>query len=648
MGNDNRHETVTTAARSGTHPVPPSPNWSLADLFPSKDSPQLADAFVKLEADADAFAARYQDKITKLSGAKLAKAIAEYEDISERAARIHAFATLSMAVNHGDATWAENMQERVRSSTEKTLFLPLEINKIKEADLIAKIAAPELAHYASWIGNVRAFLPHQLDAPQEAFIHNKTPISEGAWGRLYDMTISDLRFNVQGNLLTDAETFNLINNAVEPSLRREALAEYTRVLGDNEQTFGLIFNTVAALKKMGDEWRAFEDPQSSRHLSNQIEPEIVDTMVKTVRESYPRTSHRYYAWKAKKFKTSRLHLADRNAPLQESTAAPILWDDAKKIILDAFRTLSPDIADIAQKFFDNGWIDAEPRVGKDSGSFCHQTVPSVHPYISMNYFGTPADVMTLAHELGKGVHQVLAASQGHLKSETPITIAETASVFAEMLVFKSLLAQEEDLFAKRALIAAKVEDMLNTVTRQTALYQFEHKLHSERRDKGEVSSERIGEIWIETQKESLGSAVNLDVTGADKLWMVVPHFVHTPFYVYAYAFGDCLVNALYDTYEKTADKKDFVDKYTDLLKAGGSKRHDTALAEFDIDATDPKFWKKGLSVIERYIDDLESLDRQIDKILASKSDFKQAANDIVEKPNREKKPRKVAGGPKKP
>lgn len=636
MGKDQRHEEVTLSGGK-------APSWSLDDLFPSKN---LDAAFEKISSDVREFCTAFQGRVTKLSGAQLGCAIAQYETIIEQMDRISAFAYLSVSADHKQSTWAENVQERLRQHSEKIIFFPLEINKIKEADLLEKFSAPELSRYGSWIGTLRSFRDHQLEDAVEAFIHKKTPVAEGVWSRLYDMTMADMSFTVRGEKLTVAEVSSIINDAQDPALRREAWVEFTSVLGQNAATFALITNATAALKKVGDSWRGFESPDDSRHLSNQIEPAVVTAMVDAVRDGYPKTSHRYYAWKARKFGVARLHPSDRAAPLPDAPDGKLSWDDAKNIVLRAFEKLSPDMAAIAKDFFDKGWIDAEPRQAKESGAFSHPTVPSAHPYILMNFFGSKSDVMTLAHELGHGVHQVMAGAQGHLKSDTPLTLAETASIFGEMLAFKELLSAEEDLIAKRALIAAKVEDMLNTVARQTAFFTFEKKVHEERRDKGELPPARINDIWLETQKESLGPAVNMDVAGAENLWMSIPHFIHSPFYVYAYAFGDCLVNALFDEYEKAVDKTAFVEKYITLLQAGGTRRHDAALAEFGLDCSDPKFWKKGLSVIERYIDQLEALDVKIEQILAAKGEFKQAANDIANPPPRIDS--KQAGGPKAP
>lgn len=622
------------------------PAWDLRALFPGPESPVLDKAFTGLHADALDFSGKYKEKVGKLSGRELAEAIGRYEKISEQADTISAYADLLEASDNDQAKAAAALRDRLRKSTGELLFFPLEINKIKEADLLDKIAAPGLAQHAPWLREVRSFREHQLEDDVERYLHDKKPVAEDAWHRLYDMTMADLRFNVRGKQLTEAETLHILDASNDGALRREAFIEFTRVLGENKSTFALIANTLADLKKVSDKAREFEKPEDSRHLSNQIDGEAVMALVKAVKESYPRTSHRYYAWKAKQFGQARLHPADRNAPLPGSAVADIPWEEAKQTVLGAYARLSPEMAEIGRRFFETNKIDAAPRPGKDGGAFSHPVTPSAHPFILMNYFGAPGDVMTLAHELGHGIHQVLAAGQGHLKSQTPLTLAETASIFGEMLAFRALLDGEEDLFKKRSLLAGKIEDMLNTVARQTAFFCFEQKVHDERAKKGELAAERIAQLWQETQKESLGPAVNLDVTGAENLWTVIPHFIHTPFYVYAYAFGDCLVNALFDAYDKTADKKDFTEKYIDLLKAGGSKRLAAALEPFGLDASDPQFWKKGLSLIERYLDELEAVDRKIDSVLKSKDEFKAAANDVVTPPDAPADKNVLPKGPK--
>ncbi len=618
--------------KDGHHDKPQGglPAWDLRGLFPPKDSPALERLLSSIDTDAKSFADKYKGRVTRLSGGDLGLAISEYEKVTAAAAQVYGCLDLLDAENRENGSFTASIRDRVNKATAATLFFPLDINKIKEADLLEKISSPELSKYAPWVRKVRSRRDYQLDDTAERYLHEKRIVAEDAWMRMFDMTISDLRFDVRSKKLTEAETWHIIQNSSDGALRREAFNEFTRVLSENKSTFALITNTLAEIKKATDSWREFAKPEDSRHLDNQIDGEVVAELVKAVKDNYPRTSHRYYAWKAKQLGQARLHPADRNAPLPGAKTENISWEDAQKTVLAAFAALSPEMAGIGRKFFEENRIDAEPRPFKDGGAFSHPMTPQSQPHISLNYFGGARDVMTLAHELGHGIHQSLAAAQGHLNAQTPLTLAETASIFGEMLAFRNLVDGEEDLIKKRNLLAAKVEDMLDTVVRQTAFFTFEQKLHDERRQKGELAPERIAQIWQETQKEALGPAVNLDVEGAENLWTHIPHFIHSPFYVYSYAFGDCVVNALFDVYDKTPDKKDFVEKYTELLKSGGTKSLGAALAPFGLDVEDPAFWKKGLSRLERYIDEVEALDAKIAAIMKSKTVFKAAANDIVE------------------
>jgi len=617
-------------------PAPPLPRWDLGDLFPSPESRELQDALEDVATASRAFQTKYKGRVKKLTGQQLGEAVSAFEEISENAARVQIYAQLHQAVDANKAGWAQDIAARLRDAQDPLTFFTLEINKLAENDLLGKIAAPNLAVYGAWIGHVRSMKDHQLTEPAEKYQAQMSSVTEDAWRRLYDQMRTDLRAPFKGEKLTEAEIAHVIDSAADAADRREAYAAYTSALGDSKKAFALITNTLIDLKNVDDRARNFAAPEDQRHLENRIDKDTVAALQSAVQGSYAKTSHRYYSWKAKKFGAARLHPADRNASLPGQEGRTYSWDEAREIVLASFAKISPEMAAIGQQFFDKGWIDAAPRAGKDSGGFSEPATPGTHPYILVNFFGSAGDVMTLAHELGHGIHQVLAAKQGFFLADTPLTLAETASVFGEMLAFKELLSRETDMVAQRNMIAGKIEDMLNTVVRQTAFFTFEQRLHAERIEKGELPAERISALWQETQKQSLGPAVNLDVPGAENLWMSIPHFIHTPFYVYAYAFGDCLVNALYDEYGKAADKKEFADKYLELLKGGGTKRHDAALAEFGFDTTDPLFWKKGLSVIERYIDDLITLDQKIEKTLAKKQDFKDNGADVAKPANDDK------------
>jgi len=449
---------------------------------------------------------------------------------------------------------------------------------------------------------VRAFRPHQLDEELERLLHEKHVAGRAAWVRLFDETAAALRFPVEGETLTAEEAFHRLSDA-DAARRRAAAKAIGAVLGDTARLSAHITNTLAKDKEIEDRWRHYAAPQSERNLSNQVEDAVVEALVGAVRAAYPRLSHRYYRLKARWFDVARLDYWDRNAPLPAADERTIAWDEARDVVLAAYRAFSPELARVGQRFFDNAWIDAAARPGKASGAFAHPTVPSAHPYLLLNYLGKKRDVMTLAHELGHGVHQVLAGPQGALMADTPLTLAETASVFGEMLTFKALLARETDRDRRKAMLAGKVEDMLNTVVRQIAFYTFELGVHTERR-RGELTVDQINAIWLGVQGESLGPAFRFE----DEYrfyWSYIPHFIHSPFYVYAYAFGDCLVNSLYAVYENA--ETGFAERYLDLLRAGGTRRHKELLAPFGLDTTDPTFWAQGLGVVERMIDELEAL-----------------------------------------
>ena len=467
--------------------------------------------------------------------------------------------------------------------------------------MLEKISATApLAHYRPWLEDIAKEKPFQLDDRLEQLFLEKSVTARAAWNRLFDDTIAALRFKVKARELTLEPVLNLMQDPSE-AVRRDASQAIAKTLQANLRTFALITNTLAKDKDIGDSWRGFKDVAESRHLSNRVEPEVVDALVSAVTAAYPRLSHRYYKLKAKWFGKEQLEHWDRNAPLPKAAAKVFPWASARDTVLQAYGDFSPKLAGIARRFFDEGWIDAPVRPGKAPGAFAHPTVPSAHPYVLINYQGKPRDVMTLAHELGHGVHQVLAGHNGALMAPTPLTLAETASVFGEMLTFKALLARTASKAERHAMLASKVEDMLNTVVRQIAFYTFERKLHEERRN-GELTADKISQLWMSVQAESLGPSIRLN-PGYETFWAYIPHFVHSPFYVYAYAFGDCLVNSLYGVYERAQDG--FAERYLAMLSAGGTKHHSDLLAPFGLDARDPAFWQIGLNLIESMIVELE-------------------------------------------
>jgi oligoendopeptidase F len=587
------------------------PEWDLADLYPGFDSPEVKRDLDRAEAECVAFEETYKGKLATLAsgpqaGPALAEAVKRYEAIDDLTGRIGSYASLLYAGNTVDPQRAKfygDVQERTTRAWSHLLFFTLELNRVVDAVLDAAIAQPALARYAPWFRDIRRDKPYELEDRVEQLFHEKSLSSRTAWNRLFDETIASLRFKVDGEELAIEPTLNLLQDPKEER-RRAAAQALAETFKGELRLFTLVTNTLAKDKEISDRWRGFPDVASSRHLSNRVEPEIVDALVAAVRAAYPRLSHRYYALKAGWLGRKRLAHWDRNAPLHEAEDRRIRWDEASDTVLTAYREFSPRMAAVAEKFFANRWIDAPVRSGKAPGAFAHPTVPSAHPYILLNYQGRRRDVMTLAHELGHGVHQVLAAPNGSLMAPTPLTLAETASVFGEMLTFKALLADVTDARERHAMLAGKVQDMINTVVRQVALYTFERKVHTERRQ-GELTAERLGAIWLEVQAESLGPAIELKA-GYETFWTYIPHFIHSPFYVYAYAFGDCLVNSLYAVYEKA--EAGFAERYLEMLAAGGTKHHAELLKPFGLDARDPAFWQGGLSVIERMIDEIEELE----------------------------------------
>ncbi len=586
------------------------PEWNLDDLFPGIDSDFLKNLLERTDAQAKLLNTKYSGKIGNISASDLAKVIVEYEEIDESLARIMSYASLVYAADMSDqesGRFYQSMQEQVTDIATQLLFLTLEINKIDDPTMKRNLADNALAKFEPWLRDVRALRPHQLSDDIERLLLEKQVVGKSAWIRLFDETMADLRFEVElitgTKTYTSAEVFNLLSDK-NNSIRKAAAISIGKVLADNARVFTLITNTLAKDKEVEDKWRHFKEPVSSRNLSNFVEDDVVHALVTSVKERFPDLSHRYYALKARWFGSDHLNYWDRNAPLPDNNEPIIPWHDAVDTVLESYRRFSPKLADIGKDFFDNDWIDAPVRDGKSPGAFAHPTVPSVHPYLLLNYQGKTRDVMTLAHELGHGVHQVLAGSQGHLMSDTPLTLAETASVFGEMLTFRKMLDDTSDVLKRRVMLASKIEDMINTVVRQIAFFEFERRVHNQR-SKGALLTEEICDIWMEVQSESLGPAILLE-DGYRHYWSYIPHFIHSPFYVYAYAFGDCLVNSLYAAYQEKP--QGFELKYLDMLRAGGSLRHKQLLAPFGIDASEPAFWHQGLSVISSLIDELVQMD----------------------------------------
>ena len=586
------------------------PEWQLDHLYPGMEGVEFKNDVEIMGRESHDFATRYKGKLTELAqgdhGAQaLHEAVKTYEAIEDRMGRIISYAGLIYSTdttNPVNGKFYGDTQEVVTAASSELLFFTLELNLIDDALISRLMNEAPLSHFKPWLEDLKRDKPFQLEDRIEQLFHEKSMTGRSAWNRLFDETMASLRFDVDGETLTLEPTLTQLQDA-DGEKRKSAAMALAKTLGENARLFTLITNTLAKDKEISDRWRGFTDVADSRHLANRVEREVVDAMVEAVEAAHPRLSHRYYALKAKWFGKEKLEFWDRNAPLPKVEQRTIPWAQARDTVLDAYAGFAPEMAKIAKRFFDEGWIDAPTRPGKAPGAFAHPTVPSAHPYVLVNYLGKPRDVMTLAHELGHGVHQVLAGPNGALMAPTPLTLAETASVFGEMLTFRQILATTTNPEQRKALLASKVEDMLNTVIRQIAFYSFERKVHTERR-KGELTSDKINEIWMSVQTSSLGPSINLSA-GYETFWAYIPHFIHSPFYVYAYSFGDCLVNSLYGVYQ-SADPK-FVENYFALLAAGGTKHHSELLAPFGLDARDPAFWQIGLNLIEGMIAELEGM-----------------------------------------
>ena len=587
------------------------PEWNLDDLFSAPDGSDFVGAMDKCASDAQKFQAKWRGQLSDAvkDGSELAKAVRSYEDLSDQLGKIGSYAQLYYVGNTTDAERSRffgDVQQKLNDISTGLLFFELELNQLDDDALNKALLDKQLAVYRPWLEDLRKERPHQLDEKIEELFHEKSLTAAGAWNRLFDETMAALQFDVDGESLAIEPTLSLLSDA--DGEKRQAGAEaLAKTLGDNISLFTRITNTLTKDLEISNRWHKFDDIADARHLANRVERSVVDALENAVTSSYPSLSHRYYKMKAKWLGMERLNYWDRNAPLPDEDTSIIKWQDARQTVLAAYEDFDPEMAEIASRFFDNGWIDAPVRPGKTSGAFAHPTVPSVHPYVLLNYQGKSRDVMTLAHELGHGVHQVLAADQGALMAPTPLTLAETASVFGEMLTFRRLLENTKDKKQRKIMLASKVEDMLNTVVRQIAFYTFERRVHTARRE-GELTAEQLGEIWLDVQRQSLGDAIEFH-SGYEHFWAYIPHFIHAPFYVYAYAFGDCLVNSLYGRYLESG--KEFTGKYFDMLKAGGSKHHSELLAPFGLDASDPDFWQIGLKMIAGMIDEIEQLDDEI-------------------------------------
>jgi len=598
--------TLDSEHSTGSSELGQLPDWNLNDLYTATDAKELIRDLNWLEKECNEFAKSYEGKLHSLSDKEMLNCIVRNEKISSISGRIISYAGLLYYQKTTDADRAKflsDMQEKITVFTTKLVFFSLEINSLED-EFLDKLFTKndQLARYKPVFEKIRAMKPYQLNDEIEKFLHDLGIVGD-AWEKLFDETIAGLTFKIGDESLNIEATLNLLTDQNREN-REKATRELARVFSENIKVFTRVHNTQAKEKEIIDRWRGMPTAQMGRHLANQVEPEVVEALRNAVVKAYPEISHRYYELKRKWLGLEIMQVWDRNAPLPMESNKLVTWDEAQKVVTSAYTNFDSRMSDLITPFFNEGWIDAGVKPGKAPGAFAHPTVTDVHPYIMLNYLGKPRDVMTLAHELGHGVHQVLASSQGQMLSSTPLTLAETASVFGEMLTFQQMLDQSCDKNERKVLLANKVEDMINTVVRQIAFYDFECKLHNARRS-GELTPSDINSLWMSVQSESLGPAFEF-VDGYETFWSYIPHFVHSPFYVYAYAFGDGLVNALYATYKE--NPKGFEDKYFNLLSAGGSKHHKELLKPFDLDASDPKFWTKGLSMISGMIDELETFE----------------------------------------
>ena len=575
------------------------PNWNLKDFYSSFKDEAISQDLDIFQKFTKTFKENYKDKLLSHSS-KLENIIEEYENGNEIGDKLGNYAFLIYATNMDVpeiVQFYQDINEKLTEISSDLIFFTNEINDTSDEDF--KRLTNGSGKYKSWLTNIRRFKNHQLEEKSEQILLDKNLTASSSWVRFFEEQINDLKFNLDGKDLNSAGVLNLLSDHDE-KIRKKAAESIESVFKSEVKTFTFITNTLAKDKITNDKWRKYSSPVDSRNLSNNVENDVVEALSKSVTSNYKNISHRYYELKSKIFKKNQLDYWDRNAPYPNSPKTLIKWEEAKDIVLRSYANFDESFKDIVLMFFQNNWIDAELKSGKSPGAFAASTIPSIHPYILTNFHGKTRDVMTLAHELGHGCHQYLSSKQGLLLSSTPLTLAETASVFGEMMTFRTLL-NDSNKDTKKFLLASKIEDMINTVVRQISFFEFEKLIHSARKN-GELSSDQICDFWMTTQTESLGPHIRL-TDGYKYFWTYIPHFIHTPFYVYAYAFGDCLVNVLIQLYDEGLP--DFKNHYIDLLKSGGSKHYSEVLKPFNVDLKNQKSWEKGLSLISGLIDEFE-------------------------------------------
>ncbi|MEO1022812.1 MAG: M3 family oligoendopeptidase [Bacteroidota bacterium] len=579
-------------------------NWDLSDLYSSTHDPALQADKTRILKDADAFAAQYRGKISGLSAGAFKTMMDEYERIQDTAGKIGSFAYLQWSTDTGNAEFGKLVQESNELGSEisqKLVFLDVEWLQVSDEQALELIESEELRFYKHYLEASRRYKEHVLEEKQEQVLSAKSVTGRSAWVRYFDETLGAAKFELDGQQLTEQEALSKLHES-DRDLRRRAHASLSETFGELSRTLTFVFNTLLADKSTNDKLRKYPSWISSRNLANETDEATVQALIDAVTSSYPLVQ-RYYKLKSRLLGLEEMKDYDRYAPIAQNEAT-ITWEQAKAMVLESYTDFHPEMGAITQEFFDKNWIDAAIKPGKRGGAYSASTVPSAHPYVFMNFDGKIRDVQTLAHELGHGVHQYLSRQQGVLQSSTPLTTAETASVFGEMLVFQNLLKEITDPKEKLALIIGKIDDTIATVFRQVSMNRFEHAMHTARREEGELTTERFSELWMEQQRALYGDSVSLtDEYGL--WWSYIPHFLHTPGYVYAYAFGELLVLALYEEYTRQPDG--FADRYLELLGAGGSEWPHELVAKMGLDITDPDFWKKGLASFERMIEEAETL-----------------------------------------
>ncbi len=579
------------------------PKWDLSHLYSSTKEMEID--LEKVDELTKKFSEDFEGKVANLNAEGLLNAVKKFEEIDEISSKVGSYAFLRYITdtqNSELSSFNQNVGEVLADFSGRIIFFTIEINYLPEDGLLSMLKEnSDLAKYSQWFADNRLFKKHQLPKMVEKILYEKNATTGHCWVRLFDEHLGSLAFEFEGKMVDLSQILNSFSSK-DQQVREKAFMSCAKTLQQEMRIFSLIFNVIVKDKSIDDDVRGFKQPISSMNLSNLVEDQVVESLIKTVRNNYENLSHKYYAIKAKWLGQDFLNAWDRNAPLPFDDHSEISWERAKEIVLGAYGSFHPEMRKIAEMFFENEWIDAAPQKGKESGAFSHPVSAAANPYILMNYLGKSRDVMTLAHELGHGIHQFLARNQGALMFDTPLTLAETASVFGEQLTFRFLLNEAKSENERKALIASKIEDMLNTVVRQISFCEFEIKIH-EKRKEGEILPEEICKIWMETQRNSLGPSFRF-TEEYGVFWSYISHFIHSPFYVYSYAFGDCLVNSLYDIYQKTANKQEFAEKYLQMLKAGGSLRHKELLSPFGINISSNDFWQKGLNMIIDLIDEL--------------------------------------------